>query len=636
MASSLYSSNSHLSRSASSVGERQSQTFSIPLLPKRAETFSGFDQASTNQDGTAASQPIVKEIDLLGGNNGEEQFELLSGNNALNNTQMPSSSNGPKVAFDEASISALSSSASTLLPPPLLSLDPHQQQAAFQMTHYLNTLMCMVSEHFTSLESLQSEVAEMKEKSRMAGGRYIQNEHLEEIRYRQNQLETQKKQLDTDRNKQLEAAKREYEEMNIEKAELEQLRKDVHDQRDQLYRKIEKLKDQGIEFGPNLNVINFNAPYVNHSLHTNNTSAIPAPSDDKSFYHGDHSSPDGVAGNQGTGLMPHNSSSSSIGVRKASSMSGVSSGPIPNQASTVATGGSLKKDSFSTNLHLLSATNETKQSVVGIEKHEIQQKIPEKLVSKLSVSTRGSVSSSRLPSMGSERMSKKNLASSSSGISPSGERGQGANVVGNIAKPDHVSQLLPFKLSEASKESAQQQQYLGHGSNTQQGSPGRQKLSSSSFGDSSSTSKLTSLSQHQPQYTSHQPQLQNSACYQYPQNQHKLSPSDQMSMSMRQRTGSTPHLATASLVPSNNSASMGGGGSGMYSYKQMRQPPTQQIPQQLQSQQRNNSNTLPKKDGKQQKEMQKTNYNSRMSMEGVSRQNDKHKGGNGEDKVIYF
>lgn len=36
--------------------------------------------------------------------------------------------------------------------PPLLTLDPVQQKAAYQMTHYLNGLMCMVSEHFTSLE----------------------------------------------------------------------------------------------------------------------------------------------------------------------------------------------------------------------------------------------------------------------------------------------------------------------------------------------------------------------------------------------------------------------------------------------------------------------------------------------------
>ena len=74
----------------------------------------------------------------------------------------------------------------------------------------------------------------------------------------------------------------------------------------------------------------------------------------------------------------------------------------------------------------------------------------------------------------------------------------------------------------------------------------------------------------------------------------------------------------------------------MYSYKQMRQAPLQQMQQQQQMQQRNNSNTLPKKDGKQPKDMQKMNYNSRMSMEGARGQSDKHKGGNGEDKVIYF
>ena len=162
MASSLYSSSNNLSRSASSVGERQSQTFTIPLLPKRAETFSGFDQTSTNQncheDNSSARPPIVKEIDLLGFNNGEEQFELLSGNRNIGNEHkqneiLPGSSHiASKVVFDEVSIAAQTSNSSSLLPPPLLSLDPLQQQAAFQMTHYLNSLMCMVSEHFTSLE----------------------------------------------------------------------------------------------------------------------------------------------------------------------------------------------------------------------------------------------------------------------------------------------------------------------------------------------------------------------------------------------------------------------------------------------------------------------------------------------------
>lgn len=43
MASSLYASGTNLSRSVSSVGEHQSETYVSPTLPKRAETFGGFD-----------------------------------------------------------------------------------------------------------------------------------------------------------------------------------------------------------------------------------------------------------------------------------------------------------------------------------------------------------------------------------------------------------------------------------------------------------------------------------------------------------------------------------------------------------------------------------------------------------------
>ena len=102
-----------------------------------------------------------------------------------------------------------------------------------------------------------------------------------------------------------------------------------------------------------------------------------------------------------------------------------------------------------------------------------------------------------------------------------------------------------------------------------------------------------------------------------------------MNASLRQRTGSSPHLAAASLVPSTTPNSLAAG-SGVYNYKHLRQPPIQ-----IQHQQRSNSNTLPKKDGKQQKEMQKINYNNRAT-EGANRVGDKHTSGNSEDKVIYF
>lgn len=47
LTSSLYAIGTNLSRSASSVGERQSNAYVSPILPKRAETFGGFDNAAS-------------------------------------------------------------------------------------------------------------------------------------------------------------------------------------------------------------------------------------------------------------------------------------------------------------------------------------------------------------------------------------------------------------------------------------------------------------------------------------------------------------------------------------------------------------------------------------------------------------
>ena len=58
LASSIYSSVTNLSRSVSSAGEKHTNVYSSPSLPRRAETFSGFDKELTNQ------KPKIKEIDI--------------------------------------------------------------------------------------------------------------------------------------------------------------------------------------------------------------------------------------------------------------------------------------------------------------------------------------------------------------------------------------------------------------------------------------------------------------------------------------------------------------------------------------------------------------------------------------------
>lgn len=45
LASSLYTTGTNLSRSVSSAGEHQSEAYISPILPKRAETFGGFDNS---------------------------------------------------------------------------------------------------------------------------------------------------------------------------------------------------------------------------------------------------------------------------------------------------------------------------------------------------------------------------------------------------------------------------------------------------------------------------------------------------------------------------------------------------------------------------------------------------------------
>jgi len=58
---------------------------------------------------------------------------------------------------------------------------------------------------------LKFEIAEMKEKSRMSGGRYIQNQQLEELRNRQETLAKEQRQWNLDKERIKEEQKNEEE-----------------------------------------------------------------------------------------------------------------------------------------------------------------------------------------------------------------------------------------------------------------------------------------------------------------------------------------------------------------------------------------------------------------------------------------
>jgi len=111
----------------SSAGERQSVTYTSPSLPRRAETFGGFDQLQPLKPLSLQTAVAIEDQQV----DGQPQSRPATGAAAAQPGDLWKGL--PSI-------------------PPLLQLDPEQQEAAVHMTHYLNTLMCMVSEHFTSLE----------------------------------------------------------------------------------------------------------------------------------------------------------------------------------------------------------------------------------------------------------------------------------------------------------------------------------------------------------------------------------------------------------------------------------------------------------------------------------------------------
>uniref|UniRef100_A0A182JQW3 DH domain-containing protein n=1 Tax=Anopheles christyi TaxID=43041 RepID=A0A182JQW3_9DIPT len=205
LASSLYTAATGLplSRSTSSVGERQSELFISPTLPKRAETFGGFDERRSKQLITAAGS---------GGGN----LTMHSVNSR------------------DAVLSTLSAGYFT---------NP------LHVSHHLHTLLCIISQQMTTIQSLQHQLNNYRENPKTL---YRHNDQLEELRNLQDKLQEEK----TVWQKQKEQEERELEETKkSQKALQEQIRaeqEDIKQQREQLYRKMEILSSQGLLLSPSI------------------------------------------------------------------------------------------------------------------------------------------------------------------------------------------------------------------------------------------------------------------------------------------------------------------------------------------------------------------------------------------------
>lgn len=348
LASSLYTTGTNLSRSVSSAGEHQSDAYVSPILPKRAETFGGFD----NCQGAfkLVGKKIPNDLDnikpgdsrlverlpyrncviggpLLNGNTiSNEQLAQLQQQSQQNQQQMTTAPDGPA----------------------LLNLGREQQYAAIQLSHYVYTLLCIISQLMTTNESLQAQMATL----RGGGGsndakQYRHNQQLEELRNLQDKFSGEKAAW---------AATRDQEAKELEEKRAELLRlqeqikaeqEDITQQREQLYRKMEVLTNQGLLISPNVAI-----PVTDSSKDSSEESSPQS----------DTSSAASAAGGSTTSLTH----TASIAERR--------------KDSKWAKGGAQIKQHLP--LNLISTTNQQKVS----QNLPIKQQIPLKLVSRLSSS----------------------------------------------------------------------------------------------------------------------------------------------------------------------------------------------------------------------------------------------------------
>ncbi|XP_064475232.1 rho guanine nucleotide exchange factor 2-like isoform X2 [Ornithodoros turicata] len=228
---SLYASTS-LSRSVSSAGEHQSDHYVPPLLPKRAETFAGFDQAS---------KALKKRLSMLGectsklSNEPDPTSHLQVKGIEMRRCSSPLPVKIPSSPEHRRSIAGLESLSST---PILVAQGKEQLTAIVQLTHQLHSVMCLYSHSMSLAQRLQSEVSELQEKL----GRRQQPQKLEELRNLQEQLRHERAQWQQQCQEQQAHLDAQQQQVTLMQEQVKKDAADVAEQRESLFRQLEALQ----------------------------------------------------------------------------------------------------------------------------------------------------------------------------------------------------------------------------------------------------------------------------------------------------------------------------------------------------------------------------------------------------------
>ncbi|CAH0697393.1 unnamed protein product [Spodoptera exigua] len=191
-----------LGRSTSSAGERHSVAYESPALPRRADTFAGFD----------ANRHRVSNVTLR-----------MSTDTPTEGGEAEAEKAGE--AGERPDLSG---------------------EAALKLQHAIYTLTCIVWQQLTTIHSLEAQVSAWRWQG--GGGARTpdwSDAQLEELRHAQARLTRDRAAFDAQRAADHAALNAERQQLQAARQELAEQQKDVEQQRERLFRRLERLQQHG-------------------------------------------------------------------------------------------------------------------------------------------------------------------------------------------------------------------------------------------------------------------------------------------------------------------------------------------------------------------------------------------------------
>ncbi|XP_047036408.1 A-kinase anchor protein 13 isoform X4 [Helicoverpa zea] len=186
-----------LGRSTSSAGERHSVAYESPALPRRADTFAGFDANRHRGVTLRMSTDTPTE-------GGEPEAE----------PKLPEATDRPELSGE----------------------------AVLKLQHAIYTLTCIVWQQMTTIHSLEAQVSAWRWQGGGTARPDWSDAQLEELRHAQARLTRDRAAFDAQRQADHAALAAERQQLQAARQELAEQQKDVEQQRERLFRQLERLQ----------------------------------------------------------------------------------------------------------------------------------------------------------------------------------------------------------------------------------------------------------------------------------------------------------------------------------------------------------------------------------------------------------